>query len=250
MPLAPPSRFMSRRARFHLRALGLLSLPIYVALAYGVLPAGWRVFEHYHPALSSVAARTTTGDGIPGDPLNIAFVGSEADLSGRMLSSGWLPADPITMTSSLRTVVDSLAHRPYSTAPVSNLYLRGHEQDLAFEKMIGGDPRHRHHVRFWQSAERDELGRTLWIGAVTLDVAVGLSRRTGRLTHHIGPDIDQARDQLLQDLRGTPATAVQWIKGFQTELQGRNGDGDPYVTDGRLAVVISDPRIAASDLFQ
>jgi LssY C-terminus len=126
-----------------------------------------------------------------------------------------------------------------STAPVSNLYLRGHEQDLAIEKMIGGDPRHRHHVRFWQSPEHDELGRTLWIGAVTLDAAVGLSRRTGRLTHHIGPDIDQARDQLLQDLRGTPAAAVQWLKGFQTELQGRNGDG--VAVESVQSVLSSEP---------
>jgi hypothetical protein len=231
----------SRRARLRVLALGLLGLPIYLALAYGVLPVSWRVFEHYHPALSSVATRTVTGDGIPGDPLNIAFIGSEVDLQRRMLDAGWLPAEPLTMVSSLRTLIDSLAHRPYGTAPVSNLYLRGHKQDLAFEKMIGGDPRRRDHVRFWQSVERDELGRPLWIGAVTLDVAVGLSRRTGRLTHHISPDIDQARDQLVRELRGTPATVVQWIDGFQSELRSRNGDGDPYLTDGRLAVLAPDP---------
>jgi hypothetical protein len=238
--LPAPIRRGSRRARLQIRALGLLVLPLYLTLAYGVVPVMWQVFEHYQPVLSSVAARTVTGDGIPGDPLNIAFVGSQADLQQRMLDAGWVPADSITVISSVRTVVDSLAHRPYGTAPVSNLYLQGHKQDLAFEKMMGTDPSRRRHVRFWQSAEPDELGRVVWMGAVTLDVAVGLSHRTGRLTHHIGPDIDQARDQLLTDLQRTSTTVVQWVDAFQTELRSYNGDGDPYVTDGRLAVVLPD----------
>jgi len=31
---------------------------------------------------------------------------------------------------------------------------------------------------------------------------------------------------------------VQWIRDFHTELEGRNGGGDPWHTDGRLAVVL------------
>jgi hypothetical protein len=219
----------------------LLTLVLYLVLAYGALPAVWRLFEHRHPALSSVASRTVTGDGIPGDPLNIAFVGSGAEMQRRLLAAGWLPADPITMLSSLRIAGDSIVHRPYGTAPVSSLYLWGHKQDLAFEKMIGGDPRRRHHVRFWVSTERDDLGRELWMGAVTLDVAAGVSHRTGQVTHHIGADIDRERDQLLIDLQGVPAAPAQWIDGFQGDLRGRNGGGDVYKTDGRLPVVITVP---------
>jgi hypothetical protein len=223
-----------------LRLVGLLVL-LYLMVSYGAAPAIWRLFEHRHPALDTVASRTLTADGIPGDPLNIAFVGSGIEMQRRLLASGWVPADPITMVSSLRIAGDSLVHRPYGTAPVSSLYLWGHRQDLAFEKMIGGDPRRRHHVRFWEAAERDDLGRELWMGAVTLDVAAGVSHRTGQVTHHIGPDIDRERDQLLSDLRGVPAAPVQWIDGFQAELRGRNGGGDVYTTDGRLPVVSTVP---------
>lgn len=225
-----------------LRLLGLLLL-LYLMLSYGAAPAIWRLFEHRHPALDTVASRTVTADGIPGDPLNIAFVGSGAEMQRRLLASGWLPADPITMMSSLRIAGDSLVHRPYGTAPVSNLFLWGHRQDLAFEKMIGGDPRRRHHVRFWESTERDDLGRELWMGAVTLDVAAGVSHRTGQVTHHIGPDIDREREQLLLDLQGVPAAPVQWIDGFQSDLRGRNGGGDPYTTDGRLPVITTVPSV-------
>ena len=31
---------------------------------------------------------------------------------------------------------------------------------------------------------------------------------------------------------------VHWIDGFHTECQGRNGGGDPWHTDGRLAVIL------------
>jgi len=31
--------------------------------------------------------------------------------------------------------------------------------------------------------------------------------------------------------------STRWIDGFQKELQGRNGGGDPWHTDGRLIVI-------------
>ncbi len=31
---------------------------------------------------------------------------------------------------------------------------------------------------------------------------------------------------------------VHWIDGFHTECEGRNGGGDPWHTDGRLAVIL------------
>ncbi len=38
-------------------------------------------------------------DEIPGDPLNVGIVGSEAALKRAMLAAGWFPADPLTMRS-------------------------------------------------------------------------------------------------------------------------------------------------------
>jgi len=32
-------------------------------------------------------------------------------------------------------------------------------------------------------------------------------------------------------------SGTRWIEGFQQKLQGRNGGGDPWHTDGRLPVV-------------
>jgi hypothetical protein len=209
----------------------------YYAVAYGLLPGLWRYFEHRHPALETLANRTATIDGIPGDPINVAVVGGEAELQRALLSCGWEPADRATFTAALRIATDSVVHRPYDTAPVSGLYFWGRKQDLAFEQMIGGDPRRRHHVRFWRSAEVDAAGRPLWVGAATLDTRAGISHRTGQITHHIDAAIDQERDKLLADFGREITTTVEWIDSFQSALRGKNGGGDPYYTDGRLPVV-------------
>ncbi|HEX9139149.1 MAG TPA: LssY C-terminal domain-containing protein [Steroidobacteraceae bacterium] len=234
-----PPEATAHRWRRHWVLLGILiGLCGYYASAYWIAPQVWRYIERHHPALQQLAQRTVTREGIPGDPLNIGFIGSQAQLTQALISAGWQPADPITLMTSLRIAGDSVAHRRYDNAPVSSLYLWGRKQDLAFEELIGGDPRRRHHVRFWQSDQRDAHDRPLWIGAVTLDTRAGVSHRTGQITHHIGADIDQERDRLAHDLLSSPATQLQWLDNFQTGLHSRNGCGDPYFTDGRLALVI------------
>ena len=134
---------------------------------------------------------------------------------------------------------DSVLRRPYEDAPVSNLFLWDRVQDLAFEQPIGEDPRKRNHVRFWKSAEVGPLGNPMWFGAATMDIRVGLSHTTGQVTHHISGDVDAERDKLLDDLTRAGAIGlVDWENGFQTQLDGHNGGGDSYHTDGRLAIAV------------
>src|SRR5208282_5387170 len=104
---------------------------------------------------------------------NSALIGTEEEVDAAMLSAGWLPADPITLKSSLRIAAGTVLRRSYDDAPVSNLFLFGHKQDLAFEQSVGTDPRRRHHVRFWRAEQVDELSRPLWFGAATFDTKVG-----------------------------------------------------------------------------
>jgi len=209
----------------------------YFLIAYVLLPLVWRRYEKRHPALADVPHITHTANGIPGDPLNIGLVGTEREIHTAMLDAKWDPADPITLESSLRIAVDSVVRRPYVDAPVSDLFVWGRKQDLAFEQPVGDDPRRRHHVRFWRSEKVDEHGEPLWIGAATLDTHVGLSRTTGQITHHISPEVDPERDKILADMKAAgDLEATDWIDGFQEQRSGKNGGGDPYHTDGRLAV--------------
>jgi hypothetical protein len=217
-------------------------LIVWLFIAYFALPLAWRRYAHRHPALDDLPDITETANDIPGDPLNVALVGTEEQLAAAMLAAKWSPADPITLRSSLRIAADSVFRRSYPDAPVSSLYLWGRKQDLAFEQPVGDDPRERHHVRFWRAEKEDDQGRPLWVGAATFDVSVGLSHTTGQITHHIAPDIDAERDHVISTLNAAGWLGeVYWIDGFHGSSTGKNGGGDPYHTDRRLAVGVIQP---------
>jgi hypothetical protein len=225
-----------RRSR---RWAWLLALLLTWAVAsYIVVPILWKQYFRRHPGLADAPRVSHTADGHPGDPINIALLGSKEEVIRAMTAAGWFPADPITFESSARIVLDSVLRRPDDRAPVSNLYLFGRRQDLAFEQPVGDSPRRRHHVRFWLWDRRRD-NRPVWFGAVTFDERVGVSDTTGQVTHHIGPDVDAERDLMETELRRVRwAHQLQWIDDFQRERQGVNGGGDPWRTDGRLAVVV------------
>lgn len=226
-----------RRLPRVLRIVGAALLLWFVA-AYIVLPLAWKRTTTRHPGLYDAPRITHTVDGIPGDPVNLALLGTEEEVVRAMITAKWYPADPITLRSSLRIAVDSVFRRPDDDAPVSTLELFGRKQDLAFEQPVGDSPRQRHHVRFWHW-DRLEKGREVWFGAATYDESVGLSHTTGQITHHIGPDVDAERDRILAQLQqAARAVEVYFEPGFHKELTGKNGGGDPWRTDGRLGVAV------------
>jgi hypothetical protein len=215
----------------------LLLLAVYVCLAYVLLPLFWKGYLAGHPALRDLPYITSTGDGHPGDPINIALAGSKEQLEKVMRKAGWFPADPLGVRSDLKIAEATVLDRPYQDAPVSNLYLWGRKEDLAFEQPVGDTPRQRHHVRFWKSEQLDAAGQPLWAGSVTYDKSVGLSHTTGQITHHIDGDLDAERDRLLRQLESTGRLVQpQFIPDFHTQRSGFNGGGDPWHTDGRLAL--------------
>jgi hypothetical protein len=229
-----------RRHSKRLTLVGALALGVYFLLAYLVLPVIWRRATEHRPSLAG-ANITHTMNGIPGDPLNIALVGSKSEVILALTKAGWFPADPTTFDTAVRIAVDSVFRRPDDQAPVSNLFLFGRKQDLAFEKPVGDSPRQRHHVRFWLG-EQQKDDRPIWIGAATFDERVGLSHTTGQVTHHIGPDVDAERDGISADLKAAGSVdEVEWVDDFHKEREGKNGGGDPWRTDGRLGVVILEP---------
>lgn len=209
-------------------------LVVYGVVAYIGIPQLDRLKVRHHPDLEIGEHLTKTGTGMPGDPLNIALIGSEGDMVKALLAAGWKPAAPLGFQSSVRITVDTVIDRPDPNAPVSSLYLYGRKEDLAFEKPVGHSPRERHHVRLWRAPET-RRDRPLWMGSATHDIGVEFSHTTGQVTHHIAPDVDAERDLLLAELTSAKhVVAVRWVQGYQKVLQGRNGGGDFWRTDGRL----------------
>lgn len=208
----------------------------YAAVAYVVAPAAWSRYQRR--TLHAEEDRMTyTAERLPADPLNVALVGSRAELASAMRRAGWSEADPITFRSGFRDASSVLFALSYPTAPMSTHYLRGRSQEIAFERIVGGSPRRRHHVRFWRAEERSADGRPIWIGAASYDTSVGFSRYTGELMHHIDPRIDAERETLLSDLSAARCLErIERLRGFRPAGRAKNGGGDVYETDGALAI--------------
>jgi len=216
------------------------AIPIYVLLAYLVLP-------RVHTALSRIylpdyfIGRARTREGILGDPLNLGFLGSEAQLQVAMTAAGWAPADPVNTRSSWRIISSTLSRHSYPEAPVSDLYVFGRPQDFAFQREVDGNPGQRHHVRFWKAPDGWLLPgghRVGWIAGGTYDRSVGFSLFTLQITHKIEQDTDVERDFIVNSLRDSPVPAnVAIIEDFSTGYHSRNGGGDSIVTDGALPII-------------
>lgn len=204
-------------------------------MAYVLLPASWRL-QRVPFSATPLARVTYTAEGIPSDPLNVALVGSREQVVAAMRAAGWHVADPITFRSGWRDARSVLLDRPYPTAPMSTQYVWNRPQDLAFEQSVGRSPRRRHHVRLWRM-QSTSPGETLWVGAATYDLFVGISHFTGEVMHHIDPNVDSERDKIVADLARTGHLAVlRGVDRFRAAGGGQNGAGDTYWTDGRLLI--------------
>jgi hypothetical protein len=209
-------------------------------LAYLVLPRLHRILTRIYVP-NYFIGRARTSDGLLGDPINLAVLGSQAQLETAMADAGWTRADPVTARSSWRIVTSTVLRRSYDEAPVSPLLLFDRQQDLAYQQEVEGNPAKRHHVRFWRCPEGWRLpggGQADWLGAGTFDRAVGLSLFTLQVTHKIDADTDIERDHVVTSLTDTSASArLAVIPDFSTGYHARNGGGDSIVTDGDLPIV-------------
>lgn len=185
--------------------------------------------------------RTVTGLGLLGDPVNLAFDGSEQAIHTAMRRAGWTRADDVTLRSSWGIIVSAVLRRSYPAAPVSTLFLFGRQQAFAYELEVDGNASQRHHVRFWPVPEDWLLPggyRVGWLAAGTYDRAVGLSAFTLQVTHKVDADIDVERDFVVATIRYACADVpLRMIDGFSSAFHARNGGGDIVRTDGDLPVL-------------
>ncbi|HVB81642.1 MAG TPA: LssY C-terminal domain-containing protein [Candidatus Binataceae bacterium] len=188
---------------------------------------------------------------VEGDPLNLVIVGAHATIQ-ECLSSRWDETESITMATAWKTARAFVLESQYRYAPVSPLYLGGRRQDLALQR-ARLRLNQRLHLRLW--ATRLRLGgQPVWIGQVSRDIGVRFTLRTWSLTtHQIDPDVDEARDYVLDDLMMAGHVGrlgfVSGVEAASAATPRRNLTGDPYFTDGLRAVaVLSRTRVAPAFL--
>ncbi|WP_347108982.1 LssY C-terminal domain-containing protein [Paenarthrobacter sp. S56] len=209
-------------------------------LAYLLLPRLHRILTTiYVPGYFIGRARTS--DGLLGDPVNAALLGTERQIHAIMRRAGWTMADDVTFASSRRIVSSTILRQSYEQAPVSPLYLFDRQQDFAYQQEVDNNPGKRHHVRFWRCPEGWMLPgghKVDWLAAGTYDRSVGFSLFTLQITHKIEQNTDVERDHIVRTVsEGEPAVRVHVIKDFSTGYHSRNGGGDSISTDGDLPVV-------------
>jgi LssY C-terminus len=186
-------------------------------------------------------ATTTNKQGtVAGDPLNLVAVGNfAAILSG--FGARWDETEVISLKSCLQTFLAFSLGSRYRYSPVSALYVTGRAQDFALQK-ARQTINQRLHLRLWITPLRFE-GKPVWIGQISRDIGVRFTHKTWNLTtHKIDPDVDDARDYVLDDLmesgRVSQVGYVPGVGAAERAVPRHNLTGDPYFTDGLRAVVV------------
>jgi len=217
----------------------LALLAVWFFTAYFVLP-------RIHRALSKIyvpnnfIGRSRTADGILSDPINLALNGTKTDLIAAMKAAGWTEADAINLGTIRKMISSTVLRKSYPNAPVSDAFVFGERQALAFQKEVDDNPRKRHHVRFWKTPLNWYLPgghKVDWLGAATYDDAVGISLFTLQFTHAIAANVDDERDFLIRTLKkAKTVSSSQRIEHFFNAYKTRNGFGSHYITDGSLVI--------------
>jgi hypothetical protein len=218
----------------------LLLVAFWILFTYLLLPRLHRILTFiYVPGY--FIGRTRTGDGLLGDPVNLALLGHEGQVHAAMTAACWILADDLDARSGRAMVTATLTRRSYPRAPVSPLMLFDRQQDFAYQQEVGGSTSQRHHVRFWRCPEGWLLPGGYaadWLAAGTYDKSVGFSLFTFQVTHKIEANTDIERDFVVRTvLEGSPAATVRVIEDFSTGYHSRNGGGDLIQTDGDLPVL-------------
>jgi hypothetical protein len=184
---------------------------------------------------------TTNADGSgEGDPLNIALVGSGEETIAALTASGWSFTEAITADSVRRMVGAAIAEKSFLTAPVSALYAFGRKQDVALQRGRSTISQ-RNHMRLWLAPFRCE-GQPVWVGQVSRDIGVKLTRKSPTLTTHvIDPVLDESREYLLHSLLHRDAVErfafVKGVGAASPDKPRMSLTDDPYFTDGMRLVV-------------
>ena len=199
----------------------------------GQLPANLRT--SVANVLADAPKRAASKDNRPGDPINLVFVGTVQEIEQAFRQAGWAEPKKKNQQSIWKTAQAVINDDGYDAAPVSDLYLFGRKEDLAFEKTLNTFNK-RHHLRLWQTSMNAPDGRPIWLAAATHDV--GIDVHPGVISHATDSNLDDERSQVGYDLYlGGAVQAAELIAPPNPLSNGMTATGGAWKTDGRLFVI-------------
>jgi hypothetical protein len=177
---------------------------------------------------------------VEGDPLNLVAIGDFSTILNGF-GARWDETEIISLQSCWRTFKAFTLGSRYRYSPVSALFVEGRAQDFALQR-VRQRINERLHLRLWITPLRFK-GKPVWIGQISRDIGVRFTHKTWNLTtHKIDPNVDDARDYVLDDLMEAGRVAlvgyVPGARAAERTAPRHNLTGDPYFTDGLRAVAM------------
>lgn len=168
------------------------------------------------------------------EPINVIVLArDEAAVKDAMAKAGWTEARKPTISALTTAGVAALTNTEDTDAPVTPYFWQTRPNDFAYQKPTDDKTlRRRHHVRFWRSRYVTPEGLRLFVAAASFDDGLDW-----QLLHHIDPNIDAERDQVVADVTGVGIVADARMLAISNPRLGQSVAGDPWFTDGKATVV-------------
>jgi hypothetical protein len=178
--------------------------------------------SHLRELLEQMPCCVSSEDGTQGEPLNVVLVGN------------------------LEDAAPAFTRRRYRFAPADPRYFLQRPQDFSGrkrEQWVAAQP---HLFRAWLSTIRYR-GKPVWVGQVSTPLGGRFARATeDGATPPIDPDVDEARNDLVQDLIYSQFLAkMGFVKGVGQVMESnprKTPGGGTYHTDGLRAVLFFEKR--------
>lgn len=161
----------------------------------------------------------------------------------------------LVLIGEIEDVAPAFGRRLYRYNPASPLYVYGRAQDLSGQKISRWVAPQPHTVRLWLTPLRYQ-GKPIWIGQVSTRLG-GRFGESAEEKNRIEPEVDEARNDLIQDLIYSQTVAkVGFVKGAECPITAENHEvsgGQVCHTDGLRAVMVfgsEEVSLARIDTFE
>jgi hypothetical protein len=252
---------------------------VYHAVTTGertLLPGHTRPYTTLDPAKLSLAQARGAGQRVEqpylqddakgngaNEPATLFVTGSKEDLVRALERQGWVQNSPRSIGNYARQFLSAMfRYDSVSDGPVSEMYLYGKLEDMAFSKNVDYNLA-RDHMRVYKKGKDPVSGKDVWAIAATRDTAATVDIKMPTITsplpwkwdwktpgfgHEIDKAIDGERDMIMADLLAsglvTDWKAVDGVRKGLPEKQladGRLQLGE-YTSDGKVYLVDLQPR--------